>query len=90
MKELPTLYKNENLNLKNHNKDYCYLEETTRKDISPVLDSILNTPLVYRIPVIITTKDNTLVTRIVKVEDNHITTINGDIIKLEDILNIEK
>ena len=88
MKKLPNLYKNTTMNMKSHNKEYCYLEE--EKENRKEIEEFINNTNIFQIPLIITTKDDTFVTRIIKREKNNLITINNNTIKIEDIIKIEK
>lgn len=94
MKKLPKLYKNENMSLKNHNNNYCIVNKIDNKyenkSINNTIEELLKNPCIYQIPLIIKTKDKSFVTRIVKVDNMNIYTIDNKIIKKEDIISIEK
>ena len=91
MKKLPSLYKNINLTIKNHNHSYCYVrEEESIKEENSLLEELLKNPKVYQIPLIIYTKEKIIVTRIIKKVDNKILTIDNQEIPIQDIIKIEK
>ena len=93
MKKLPSLFKNTNSNLNNHNKDYCYVNKAEYKEINNVRGEIIkliNKPNIFQIPLIIKTKDKTIITRIIKADNNSLLTINNEIININDIISIEK
>ncbi|MBR2828067.1 MAG: hypothetical protein IKE70_02395 [Bacilli bacterium] len=89
MKKLPNLYKNLSINTKTHNKDYCYLEDNQEENNKEIIEFIKNSNI-YQIPLIITTKDNTFVTRIIKIENDNLITLKNEKIRIEDIIKIEK
>ena len=93
LKKLPSLFKI-NHNIKSHNTNYCYLKEKgneyPKKDINLILENLFSNPNLYQIPVIIKTKNNKIVTRLLKKEKNKVITIKQQEIMIEDIIDIEK
>ena len=85
MKKLPKLYKNNNMMLKNHNKNYCIVNKLDNKyensSVNNIIEELLKNSCIYQIPLIIKTKDKSFVTRIVKVDNTNIYTIDNRIIK---------
>lgn len=89
MKNLPNLYKNTRGNIKNNNKEYCYLEKE-QKDNNKEIEEFIKNTNILGIPLILTTNENTFVTRIIKVEKDYLITLKNERIKIEDIKKIEK
>ncbi len=92
MKSLPSIYKNENIFFKDNNKSNCIVKEYEKNNnIIDVINSIFNTKgYPFDKKVLIKTKDKTLKTYLVTKKDNKVTTLNDEVISLDDILSIER
>lgn len=91
MKSLPKIYKNEN-NPKDNNKKNCIVEENIiNNTIVEDINSIFNTkgfPFDKR--VLIKTKDRNMKTYLVTRNEHSVTTLNDEVINIEDIISIER
>lgn len=92
MKALPSLYKNENIKYKDNNKSNCIVKEYEKNnDIIDIIDSIFNTKgFPFDKKVIIKTKNKIFKTYLVTRNDNKVTTLNDEVILIDDILSIER
>ena len=98
MKKLPGIYhKDINRNISN-NQDVCYVKEEIRSisnnintNIEEILDNLFKEDgYIFNKPLIITTKDKSYDTAIVKKTNNKIFTLTDDIIDISDIISIER
>ncbi len=91
MKKLPSIYQNEiNRKIKN-NREVTYIKEDNKELINDTINAIFNgTGYVYNIPVIINTKSKTYNTYLVSKTNTIVTTLNNDIIPINDIISIER
>ena len=98
MKKLPSIYHNDiNRNISN-NQDVCYAKEEIRSinnnintNIEEILDNLFKEDgYIFNKPLIITTKDKSYDTAIVKKTNNKIFTLTDDIIDISDIISIER
>ena len=65
--------------------------KTQQKNIIQKINKILNTKeYTYKIPVKIITKEKEIITKIIGKTEKNIITIENKLIKIEDIINIEK
>lgn len=92
MKALPSLYKNENIKYKDNNKSNCIVKQYEKNnDIIDIIDSIFNTKgFPFDKKVIIKTKNKIFKTYLVTRNDNKVTTLNDEVILIDDILSIER
>ncbi len=98
MKKLPGIYhKDINRNISN-NQDVCYAKEEIKNisnnintNIEKILDNLFKEDgYIFNKPLIITTKDKSYDTAIVKKTNNKIFTLTDDIIDISDIISIER
>ena len=91
MKSLPRLYKNDK-SIKNNNKNNCVVEERiVNNTIHEDIKQIFNSPgFPFDKRVLIKTKDKIIKTYLVSENENTITTLNDEIIKIEEIISIER
>lgn len=98
MKKLPGIYhKDINRNISN-NQDVCYVGEEIRDinesistNIEQEIDNLFKEDgYIFNKPLIITTKDKSYDTAIVKKTNNKIFTLTDDIIDISDIISIER
>lgn len=102
MKKLPKIYQNEVKKNFNNNEKVYYSEKNRRnssnsvkvKSKNQIIDELNSlkkeSGFIFNKPLIITTKDKTYDTAIVKMNNIEILTLNEDIIKIEDIISIER
>ncbi len=92
MKTLPRLYKNENIKYKDNNKSNCIVKEYEKyNDVIDIIDSIFNSKgFPFDKKVIIKTKNKIFKTYLVTRNDNKVTTLNDEVILIDDILSIER
>ena len=101
MKKLPSIYKNSINKQINNNKNYCYLKENNSsnnnlnnivdKNINYTLDSIFNNiGYPYNINVLIKTKNMEYNTYLVTRNNSTITTLDNEIINIDDIISINR
>ena len=91
MKDLPKLYKNNNIKPINNNKTNCILNNIDEKNIEKTISNIFNDRgFPYNKRVIIKTKDKTYNTNIIMRKNNTIYTLDNDSINIKDILSIER
>ena len=91
MKNLPKLYKNKN-EIKDNNKKNCIVtEKNINNSREEEINNIFNS---YGFPfdkkVLIKTNDKIYKTYLVSKKENTVTTINDDIIDIEEIVSIER
>lgn len=101
MKKLPSIYKKSINKQINNNKNYCYLKDTSNdntninntidKNINSTLDSIFNNiGYPYNINVLIKTENMEYNTYLVTRNSNTITTLDNEIINIDDIISINR
>ena len=97
MKKLPEIYKNQINKSFRNNKSVYYSNEKTPENIKKnltvkeVLKSLKREKgYIFNKPVLIKTKDKTIDTAIIYINENSIITLNEDTIKIEDILSITR
>lgn len=97
MKKLPDIYK-QDINKKITNNDTVYYSTTKNSKSQPAIQNI-ETFLdnlfkeeghLFNKPLLITTKDKTYDTAIVKSQNGNLYTLSDDIIKISDITKIER
>ena len=91
MKKLPSIFQNEiNKKIKN-NREVTYIKEENKELIIDTINAIFNgTGYAYNIPVIIKTKNNIYDTYLVSKTNTIVTTLNNDIIPINEIISIER
>lgn len=92
MKTLPNLFKNENMTYKDNNRKNCVVKENIRdNNVLEVINNIFNSKgYPFDKKVIIKTKDKTYKTYLVTLYDDRVITLNDDVIKMDDIVSIER
>ena len=97
MKKLPSIYKQEiNKRINNNTTVYYCTSKNEKKEVENIsirdfLDNLFNEDgYVFNKPLIIKTKDNVYDTAIVKKDKEKIYTLTDDIIKLDNIMSIER
>lgn len=83
MKNLPSIYKNNNINIKNNNKTKSIIKED-------ILENIFSMNNPYNIKVIIKTKDKVIEDYLIERNEKYIIPLNNDKINIEDIEYIKK
>ena len=91
MKKLPSIYKNTSTTKDNNNK-ICYITHHNKKEtINDILNDIFNGyQIPYHIKVQITTKNKIMNTYLTARGNNYILTIQNELIKLSDIIEIKR
>ena len=80
--------RNNNIN----NNDYLYIEEDDYRNLSIVdkIEKLLNrNGYIFNVDVIIKTKDRVYKTKIAGKVNNHLITLDNDIINIDDIIDLE-
>lgn len=100
MKKLPKIYKNSINKQINNNKNYCYInkdnvnefvKEKRPSNIEETLSSIFkNTGYPYNIKVYIKTSNKEYNTYLVSRTNKTITTLDNDLIKINEIIELKK
>lgn len=100
MKKLPKIYKNSINKQINNNKNYCYInkdnvngfvKEKTPSNIEETLSSIFkSTGYPYNIKVYIKTSNKEYNTYLVSRTNKTITTLDNDLIKINEIIELKK
>ena len=92
MKKLPELYKNEKMNLVDHNcKAYTIKEEVVEEKEEDLLDTIFNgIGHPYNQKVFIKTNKKTYETYLVSRTKQNVLTLENEVIPIQDILFIKK
>lgn len=91
MKKLPSIYKSEISKKIKNNKEVTYIKEEDKELIIDTINAIFNgTGYAYNIPVIINTKHKIYNTYLVSKTNTIVTTLNNDIIPIEEIISIER
>lgn len=97
MKKLPEIYKNQINKSFRNNKSVYYSNEKIPENIQKnstvkeVLKSLKREKgYIFNKPVLIKTKDKTIDTAIIYINENSIITLSEDTIKIEDILSITR
>lgn len=92
MKSLPKLYKNENINFINHNKSNCLVKEYEKNNevIKVINDIFHNRGFPFDKKVLIKTKERSLKTYLVTLSNDKVTTLNDEVINIDDIISIER
>ena len=97
MKKLPSIYKQEiNKKINNNTTVYYCTSKNEKKEVENLsirdfLDNLFNEDgYIFNKALIIKTKDNTYDTAIVKKESEKIYTLTDNIIRIEDIISIER
>lgn len=76
----------------NINNDYLYIEEDNYRNLSIVdkIEKLLNrNGYIFNVDVIIKTKDKVYKTKIAGKVNNHLITLDNDIINISDIIDLE-
>ena len=91
MKELPRLYKNENIEHRDNNKKICIVKENIiKEEVLVGIENIFSSSgYPFDKKVIIKTKDKTYKTYLITREKDKIKTINDEEIDIKDIMSIE-
>lgn len=99
MAKLPKVYHNDINKKFYNNKDYIYAEnglvkgnnKQTRNDVLQLINSLFSeTGFVFNKPLLIKTKEKVYDTAIIKKDSANIYTLTEDIIRIDDILSIER
>lgn len=92
MKELPRLYKNENIEYRDNNKKICFVKENIiKEEVLVGIENIFSSSgYPFDKKVIIKTKDKMYKTYLVAREKDIIKTINDEVIDIKDIISIER
>ncbi|MBQ6405013.1 MAG: hypothetical protein IJJ63_03050 [Bacilli bacterium] len=89
MKKLPSIYKNTNT-MKDHNNKMCYVNNN-KETINDILNNIFSGyHIPYHIKVQITTKSKVFNTYLTARGNNYLLTIQNELIKLSDIIDIKR
>ena len=91
MKKLPSIYKN-NIIMKSHNNKICYVKDNNKKETTnDILNNIFSGyHIPYHIKVQITTKNKIFNTYLTARGNNYLLTIQNELIKLSDIIDIKR
>lgn len=91
MKTLPSLYKNENIRFKDNNKSNCTVKEYVNDSVKLVINDIFNSKgFPFDKKVLMKTKEKTFKTYLVTLSNNKVTTLNDEVINIDDIISIER
>ncbi|MCX4365994.1 MAG: hypothetical protein OSJ70_09530 [Bacilli bacterium] len=91
---LPNVFQNKKIEIKDTPQELFYgnriiPKETEKKDIKTTIKNLFQSKnYVYKLDVLIETKNNTLDTSIVGQTNNHLITINNELIPIRDIIDI--
>lgn len=88
MKKLPSIFKNENINPIDHNKKTTYIKEVNI-NVEEILNKIFSNTYPFNTKVILKTNNKELETYLIKRNDTTITTLDEEIIPINEIINIE-
>lgn len=91
MKKLPSIYKNNNI-MKSHNNKIYYVKDNNKKETTnDILNNIFSGyHIPYHIKVQITTKSKVFNTYLTARGNNYLLTIQNELIKLSDIIDIKR
>ena len=89
MKNLPKMYKNENLIIPSHNKNVCFVEEEN-PEVENILFDILHNPANKRQKVWIKTSKKTYETYIIAKTKEEAITLENETIPISEIISIQK
>ena len=94
-KKLPGIFSNK-INKKLNNNDEYFVSNNSninyklsKEEVKEKINNILNSSdFVYRVNVLIALKDKNITRKIIALKDDNLLTIDGEYIKLDDILDI--
>lgn len=87
--KLPNIYKGNVTASANNNLKVAYADKEEKIDARSLINKIFKQNKLYKQDVEIETKDKTYNTKIIGKTNEHIITINNEIIKIEDIVKIK-
>ena len=96
MKKLPKIYQNKINKKIGNNTNYSYVEKEIynfddKQNINSIINSLFDEDgFIFNKQLIIKTKYKVYDTAIIKKDNNRIYTLTDDVIKIEDILSIER
>ena len=88
MKKLPSIFKNENINPIDHNTKITHIKEINT-NTEEVLNKIFSNTYPFNTKVILKTNTKEIETYLIKRNDTTITTLDEEIIPINEIINIE-
>jgi len=87
--KLPNIYKGNVAASANNNLRVAYADKEERVDAKDLINKIFKQNKLYKQEVEIETKDKTYNTKIIGKTNEHVITINNEIIKIADIIKIK-
>ena len=90
--DIPKIYQNKNITNIENSQDYYYSNLTPKKiNINQKINNIFKSKkYLYKIPVIINTTNNKIVTYIIGKTNTYLITINNELISIKDIIDINE
>lgn len=90
--DIPKIYQNKNITNVENSQDYYYSDLTSKKiNINEKITNIFKTKkYLYKIPVIIDTKNSKIDTYVIGKTNSYLITINNELILIKDIIDINE